>query len=924
MHKRSFKRWRLWLSSLLCLALLANLPLAIRAEETNSDAEAATAEASQKPIVTKTISIENADDFLRFAQDCRLDTYSIGLVVELEEDIDLTGKEFEAIPTFSGVLKGNDHVIRGLNLETEGSAQGLFRYIQAGAVVQDLHLEGSIAPEGSRSYVGSLAGENAGTIRNCSFNGSVSGGEHVGGLVGSNALTGVIESCRVYGSIQGHHFVGGFVGDNKGVIRSCVNAANLNTTVHENAVGLGDISLDSVLESESAVTVTDVGGIAGSNMGVIRGCENLGNVGYEKIGYNMGGIAGSQSGYVVDCVNRGQIQGRKEVGGIVGQMEPTLRMEFDEDTLQKLGVEMDTMMGLAGQTMNSAQSGIKSQMAELEKQAKDAEKALTQMLDEAEVPENLEDLELPEIDLDEIEMPDLDVSLPDEDALNAAKNNLSSSIGKLSGTMNDMIHSGQSTLGAFSSNMQALSNQMGVIGSTIQNADEDLGGSLVDVSDEDTAEETGGKVENCQNYGAVCGDRNVGGIVGAMAYESSLDPELDVTVAGDLSLNFEGEIRAVVLQCQNEADVTAYKQNGGGIAGYMSLGLVRACENRGAVQGASASYLGGIAGRGDGGYLRSNHVRCRIEGAEYVGGIAGTAVVVSDCLSLPQFATAAEKMGGVLGSLEEVTEDIQANYYAVGEGDLGGIDGISYEGKAQAMDYKDFFRLEQLPEDFQTVRVHFVLEDGSETVVKLDYGEALKKEKIPAVPEKDGADGRWDGIEELDLSAMYYDITLTATYEAYEKILATDALRSDGRPILLAGSEFGKDARLTIAELSEGPVSVRDNEIIVEAWGVSLTNAGETAKLRYLPPEEQSAEDLLEEEARILVRDTAGTWREATYTVDGSYVIFEISAQDNGFCLVVSEGSSWWLYAAIGGGAFVLVEAAIILVIVKRRKKENS
>ena len=927
MRKTLTRKIQLWFSFLLCSAMLITMMGTVHAEE------------------TKTIHIETAEDFLTFAKECRMDTYSFNLVVELEDDIDLTDQDFEAIPSFAGEFRGNGHTIRGLNIETEGSIQGLFRYVRLGATIQDLNLEGNIAPKGSRSYVGSLAGQNAGTIVNCSFSGSVSGSTHVGGLVGHNQLTGLMETCTVSGQINGQHFVGGLAGDNNGVIRECLNEASINITVQENAVELGDVSLDSVLESESAVTVTDVGGITGTNIGVIRECENTGNVGYSKIGYNMGGIAGSQSGYIVECVNRGEIMGRKEVGGIVGQMEPTMQMKFDEDTLQKLEKEMDTMMGMAGQTMSFGGVGLDVQIEDLEQQVKDAEKALTQMIEEAELPENLENIELPELgdlelpdnlgdlklpEIGDLELPEIgdlelpeagELPLPDEDSLDAAKNNLSSSIGMISGTMSDMLSSAQGTLGSINSSMQAMSNQMSVIGNIIKNADEDLGGNISDVSDADTEEETGSKVDKCENYGAVTGDANVGGIVGAISFESSLDPELDVTILGNFSLNFEGEVRSVVRGSQNYAPVTVYKQNGGGIAGRMNMGLVRECENRGALEGETATYVGGITGRADGGFIRNNITRCTLSGADYVGGVAGTAVVVSGCSSMTLFSGSAEKIGGVLGSIDEVTEDIADNYYLPVEWDMGGIDGISYEGSAQPLSAAEFFGQEQLPEDFGQITVRFIFEDDSEEIVKVDYGKELRSDKIPAVPEKEGASGRWDGIEEMDLSVLYFDVTLKATYDAYEKVIAAAALRADGRAILLAGSEFGKDALLEIEELTAGPVSVDEQETTLEAWRFVMTSMGETAKLRYLPPDEYEAEQLADDEARIMVRDAAGSWRDVSYTVEGSYLIFEVDQQDEGFCLVVQEGNTWLMYVLVGIGALVVVETAIFGAIWLRRRK---
>ena len=158
----------------------------------------------------------------------------------------------------------------------------------------------------------------------------------MGGIAGVNTVTGVIENCHSMGTVSGSHFVGGIAGENMGIIRDCANHAAVNTTPRQNSVQLPDINIDSLTNTEAANIATDIGGIAGISGGVIRKCENLGNVGYRQMGYNIGGIAGTQSGYITDCVNRGHIQGRKEVGGIVGQMEPAIVIAYSKDTLQIL------------------------------------------------------------------------------------------------------------------------------------------------------------------------------------------------------------------------------------------------------------------------------------------------------------------------------------------------------------------------------------------------------------------------------------------------------------------------------------------------------------------------------------------------------------------------------------------------------------
>ena len=178
-----------------------------------------------------TLRIISLEGFLNFAKNCRLDSYSRNLTVILCSDIDLSGSDFTSIPIFCGTFEGKGHKISGLNLNHPGSATGLFRHLSDTATVKDLHVSGSVNPGGSGTAAGGLAGTNEGTIQGCSFEGTVSGTDSIGGLVGTNLLSGLIENCTVRGNVHGNHFVGGIAGDNFGVIRSCANYAQVNTTV---------------------------------------------------------------------------------------------------------------------------------------------------------------------------------------------------------------------------------------------------------------------------------------------------------------------------------------------------------------------------------------------------------------------------------------------------------------------------------------------------------------------------------------------------------------------------------------------------------------------------------------------------------------------------------------------------------------------
>lgn len=48
----------------------------------------------------------------------------------------------------------------------------------------------------SGNEIGAVAGRNEGQILNCSFSGTVSGGDYVGGIAGTNAVTGIVHQLR--------------------------------------------------------------------------------------------------------------------------------------------------------------------------------------------------------------------------------------------------------------------------------------------------------------------------------------------------------------------------------------------------------------------------------------------------------------------------------------------------------------------------------------------------------------------------------------------------------------------------------------------------------------------------------------------------------------------------------------------------------
>jgi len=222
----------------------------------------------------------------------------------LTDDIDLSGITWTTSPIwhFEGTLEGTGFVMSGFTIRSDGDYLGLFRTLGCNALVTDLSIEGvRILGEGDVGVIGSLAGQNDGTVRYCHCTGSVSGAQVVGGLVGVNMglLVGCSVGCSVISeAVAQYTAIGGLVGQNIGRIT--------------NSDASGEVAGAYV-----------AGGLAGSNDGTISGCFATGNVTGED---NLGGLVGDNGrGTITACYATGNCHSRRDpsvyTAGLVGWNE---------------------------------------------------------------------------------------------------------------------------------------------------------------------------------------------------------------------------------------------------------------------------------------------------------------------------------------------------------------------------------------------------------------------------------------------------------------------------------------------------------------------------------------------------------------------------------------------------------------------------
>ena len=198
--------------------------------------------------------ISNAEDWKRFANNVSLGRDYSGLHVKLTNDISVTQKCGTVSGTtltnaFSGTFDGDGHTITATITDTGNQGTALFCYIN-GATIKNLKVAGAItggmhaaaivgiAKGTGRSATEETLGSSKNVIEGCVATANVSGGTHIGGILGHGTTSDIaISGCVFSGTMTGGGEAKGALfgwGDNGGAksVTDClyVMADGQNTT----------------------------------------------------------------------------------------------------------------------------------------------------------------------------------------------------------------------------------------------------------------------------------------------------------------------------------------------------------------------------------------------------------------------------------------------------------------------------------------------------------------------------------------------------------------------------------------------------------------------------------------------------------------------------------------------------------------------
>ncbi|WP_131913573.1 beta strand repeat-containing protein, partial [Celerinatantimonas diazotrophica] len=163
--------------------------------------------------------------------------------------------------SFTGSLDGQSHVISNLTIHHPSTNDiGLFGWVGTSGTIRNIGLEGGSIS--GKNGVGSLAGENDGTISNAYATGTVMGNHGVGGLVGVNA--GTISNAYATGGVTGNLQVGGLTGGNIGDIKYAYATGAVSGGEKVGGfVGLNYKTISNVYATGAVTGNSNVGGLVG-------------------------------------------------------------------------------------------------------------------------------------------------------------------------------------------------------------------------------------------------------------------------------------------------------------------------------------------------------------------------------------------------------------------------------------------------------------------------------------------------------------------------------------------------------------------------------------------------------------------------------------------------------------------------------------
>ena len=234
------------------------------------------------------------------------------------------------------------------------------------------------------------------------------------------------------------------------------------------------------------------------------------------------------------------------------------------------------------------------------------------------------------------------------------------------------------------------------------------------------------------------------------------------------------------------------------------------------------------------------------------------------------------------------------------------------------MSYAALMQTEDLPAEFRSLRLRFLVNGVSVSERTFYYGDSLGRDVYPPLPEQEGCYARWDTPE---LKNLRFDTDVRAVYSPCLTSLASEVVREDSRPAFLWEGSFDDDDRFPAALAEVGGENLNQRtpffrRTLVEQWDMAAPAGKSGARaLRYLSPSGQSA-------GLELWAMQDGMWQRLDTESFGSYLRITLPAGAS--ALAVTDYHSFvWLWALAGAAALALLVLAVLLLRRAHRRRRT-
>ena len=270
------------------------------------------------------------------------------------------------------------------------------------------------------------------------------------------------------------------------------------------------------------------------------------------------------------------------------------------------------------------------------------------------------------------------------------------------------------------------------------------------------------------------------------------------------------------------------------------------------------------------------------QGGDYIGGVAGLGATLENCHTLVEIEEGSAYLGAVAG---DVDADAAVSDNTFTSERLGALDGISYAGHAEPVDFDTLCTTPGVPESFSRLELTFVADGVVVEVVPFQYGEGI--DALPEIPAKKGCSASWP---DLDYTCLTASQTLEAEYTPY-----TSALTDGGElPEILVDGSFSSRAQVshTTEEVAwtDGGAEYAGTAYTVTVEDPDLEQAAYTVHCRLPDPGKRYDLWVLSEDG----------WTKTDARLDGQYLLLESQTGTVTFCLTERAGPLAVVILAVG------------------------